>query len=103
MMLMMAATRHVRQAYRHVHACRWQDQWRVETPTISGKRLGVLGLGTIGSKIAPRAARGFDLDHASSDSQGCVPEVPALKCLIHRFGRRGRRDVPEHCNKITEA
>ncbi|MEN3353085.1 MAG: hypothetical protein V7640_1243 [Betaproteobacteria bacterium] len=62
MMLLMAATRHVRQADRHVHAGGWQDQWRVDTPTISGKRLGVLGLGTIGSKIAHRAARGFDME-----------------------------------------
>src|SRR6476661_8094408 len=50
-MLLMAATRHVRQADRHIRAGGWQDQWRVDTPTISGKRLGVLGMGTIGSKI----------------------------------------------------
>jgi lactate dehydrogenase-like 2-hydroxyacid dehydrogenase len=62
MMLLMAATRHVRQADRHVHAGGWQDQWRVDTPTISCKRLGVLGLGTIGGKIAHRAARGFDME-----------------------------------------
>jgi len=62
MMLLMAATRHLRQADRHVHAGAWQDQWRVDTPTISGKRLGILGLGTIGSKIAHRAARGFDME-----------------------------------------
>jgi lactate dehydrogenase-like 2-hydroxyacid dehydrogenase len=61
MMLMMAATRHLRQADRHVHAGAWQDQWRVDTPTISGKRLGILGMGTIGSKIAHRAARGFEM------------------------------------------
>ena len=62
MMLLMAATRHVRQADRHVHAGAWQDQWRVDTPTISGKRLGILGLGTIGNKIAYRAARGFNME-----------------------------------------
>lgn len=62
MMLLMAATRHLRQADRHVHTGGWQDQWRVDTPTISGKRLGILGLGTIGSKIAHRAARGFDME-----------------------------------------
>ena len=62
MMLLMAATRHLRQADRHVHAGGWQDQWLVDTPTISGKRLGILGLGTIGSKIAHRAARGFDME-----------------------------------------
>ena len=62
MMLLMAAARHLRQADRHVHAGGWQDQWRVDTPTISGKRLGVLGMGTIGSKIAHRGARGFDME-----------------------------------------
>ena len=62
MMLLMAATRHLRQADRHVHAGAWQEQWAVVTPTISGKRLGVLGMGTIGSKIAHRAARGFDME-----------------------------------------
>jgi len=62
MMLLMAATRHVRQADRHIRAGGWQDQWRVDTPTISGKRLGVLGMGTIGSKIAHRGARGFDME-----------------------------------------
>jgi lactate dehydrogenase-like 2-hydroxyacid dehydrogenase len=62
MMLLTAATRHLRQADRHVNAGGWQDQWRVETPTISGKRLGMLGLGTIGSRIAQRAARGFDME-----------------------------------------
>lgn len=62
MMLLMSATRHLRRADRHVHAGGWQDQWRVDTPTITGKRLGILGLGTIGSRIAYRAARGFDME-----------------------------------------
>ena len=62
MMLLMAATRHLRQADRHVHGGGWQDQWRVDTPTISGKRLGILGMGTIGSKIAHRGARGFEME-----------------------------------------
>lgn len=62
MMLLMAATRHLREADRHVHAGGWQDQWQVVTPTLSGKRLGILGMGTIGGKIAHRAARGFDME-----------------------------------------
>jgi lactate dehydrogenase-like 2-hydroxyacid dehydrogenase len=62
MMLLMATTRHLLQADRFVRAGGWQDQWRVDTPTISGKRLGILGLGTIGSRIAHRAARGFDME-----------------------------------------
>jgi len=62
MMLLMAATRHVREADRFVRGGGWQDQWRVDTPTISGKRLGILGMGTIGSRIAYRAACGFDME-----------------------------------------
>ena len=62
MMLLMATTRHLLQADRFVRAGGWQDQWRVDTPTISGKRLGVLGLGKIGSRIAHRAAHGFDME-----------------------------------------
>lgn len=62
MMLLMATTRHLLQADRFVRAGGWQDQWRVDTPTVSGKRLGILGMGTIGSKIAHRAARGFDME-----------------------------------------
>ena len=62
MMLLMAATRHLRAADRHVHAGGWQDQWAAVTPTISGKRLGILGMGTIGGKIANRGARGFDME-----------------------------------------
>ena len=62
MMLLMASTRQLLQADRFVRAGGWQDQWRVDTPTLSGKRLGILGMGTIGSKIAYRAVRGFDME-----------------------------------------
>ena len=61
MMLLMATTRHLLQADRFVRAGGWQEQWAVVTPTISGKRLGILGLGTIGNKIALRA-RGFEME-----------------------------------------
>jgi len=49
MMLLLAATRHLLQADRFVRAGGWQEHWRVETPTMTGKRLGMLGLGRIGS------------------------------------------------------
>jgi lactate dehydrogenase-like 2-hydroxyacid dehydrogenase len=62
MMLLMAATRHLLQADRFVRAGGWQEHWRVDTPTLTGKRLGILGLGNIGSRIAQRAARGFDME-----------------------------------------
>lgn len=74
MMLLLAAVRHVRAADRHVQAGAWQDQWRVNTQIVFGKRLGVLGLGNIGGRIAYRAARGFDMAvgyftrHAVADS-----------------------------------
>ena len=74
MMLLMASTRHLLQADRFVRAGGWQDQWRIDTQTISGKRLGILGLGTIGSRIAHRAARGFDMEvgyHNRRPVPGC--------------------------------
>ena len=61
LMLLMATTRHLLQADRFVRAGGWQEQWRVDTPTLTDKRLGILGLGKIGSRIAQRAARGFDM------------------------------------------
>lgn len=61
MLLLLAATRHLLQADRFVRAGGWQEQWRVETPIITGKRLGIVGLGKIGGRIAQRAAHGFDM------------------------------------------
>lgn len=62
MLLLLAAVRHLRAADAHVCAGGWQDEWRIDTPIVAGKRLGILGLGTIGGKIAQRAARGFDME-----------------------------------------
>jgi len=62
LMLLLAAIRHVREADRLVHAGGWQEQWRLDTPIAFGKRIGILGLGRIGSRIAYRAARGFDME-----------------------------------------
>ena len=73
-MLLLAATRHLLQADRFVRAGGWQEQWRVETPTITGKRLGMLGLGKIGSRIAQHAARGFAMEigyHTRTAVAGC--------------------------------
>ena len=49
MMLLLAVTRHLLEADRFVRAGGWQEHWRVETPIMTGKRLGMLGLGRIGS------------------------------------------------------
>jgi lactate dehydrogenase-like 2-hydroxyacid dehydrogenase len=61
-MLLLAVTRHLLEADRFVRIGGWQEHWRVETPTITGKRLGLLGLGRIGSRIAQRAACGFAME-----------------------------------------
>lgn len=62
MTLLLASARHVRQAGRFVSTGGWQDQWKVDTPLVFGKRLGILGMGRIGGMIAYRAARGFDME-----------------------------------------
>lgn len=62
LMLLLASVRHLREADHFVRAGGWQDQWRAETPVVHGKRLGVLGLGRIGGRIARRASRGFDME-----------------------------------------
>lgn len=62
MMLLLASTRHLLAADRFVRNGGWQDQWKVETPRVFGKRLGIVGLGRIGGQIAHRAARGFDME-----------------------------------------
>lgn len=61
-MLLLASVRHLREADRFVRAGGWQDQWRAETPTLGGKRLGIFGMGKIGGRIAQRAAGGFDME-----------------------------------------
>lgn len=61
MTLLLASVRQLLRADRHVRNGGWQDQWRADTPTLGGKRLGILGLGKIGNRIAHRAAGGFDM------------------------------------------
>src|SRR2546425_3707693 len=58
MMLLMAATRHLRQADRHVHAGGWQDQWRGGKPATSRKRPGVPGVGREGGTVCHPPRRG---------------------------------------------
>lgn len=42
----------------------WGEAARKIRPQVSGKRLGILGLGTIGEKIATRGAHGFEMEVA---------------------------------------
>ncbi|BBH45132.1 2-hydroxyacid dehydrogenase [Pseudomonas sp. KU43P] len=51
-----------------------RGEWnRVISPSVSGKRLGILGLGAVGQAIAKRASLGFDMSisyHSRSPRQG---------------------------------
>lgn len=58
--LMIAAARRLGAADRFVRAGKWLDGQMPITTRVSGKRLGILGLGKIGKVIAKRAA-GFDI------------------------------------------
>src|SRR5262244_1945406 len=89
MMLLLAATRHLLEADRFVRAGGWQEHWRVETPTLTGQRLGLLGLGRIGSRIAQRAARGFDMAIGYHTRAGQSPAAPIAISPVSSSSRRG--------------
>lgn len=58
--LLIALVRRIAQADRLAHAGIWGKQMIGLTARVSGQRLGILGLGDIGQRIAQRAA-GFDM------------------------------------------
>ena len=58
--LLLAAVRGIVQLDAGVRKGLWRDQLQFYTPTVSGKRVGLLGMGDIGKEIAKRAA-GFDM------------------------------------------
>jgi lactate dehydrogenase-like 2-hydroxyacid dehydrogenase len=60
MALLLAAVRRIPQLDAHTRAGGWRDSLP-SPPNVSGKRMGILGLGTIGRKIARRGL-GFDLE-----------------------------------------
>ncbi len=60
MALMLGIARNVVDGHRRVLAGEWRAKSDVR-PIITGKRLGILGLGTIGQQIARRCAGGFDM------------------------------------------
>jgi lactate dehydrogenase-like 2-hydroxyacid dehydrogenase len=62
-MLMLAAARSLPQADHAVRTGQW-TKWRMSWPIVAKKKLGILGLGTIGGEIAKRAALGFGMEVA---------------------------------------
>lgn len=62
MALMLAAARRITWAERYVRSGEWMVKGRAPTTTrVCGKKLGIIGLGSIGRGIAKRAT-GFDMD-----------------------------------------
>jgi len=58
--LLLATLRRIPQADRHVREGRWPDGSFPLSPTLRGRRIGMLGLGAIGKAVARRLA-GFDV------------------------------------------
>lgn len=59
--LLLAAVRGIVQLDKGVREGLWRDQMDFYTPNVSGKKLGIIGLGMIGRQLAKRAL-GFDLE-----------------------------------------
>ncbi len=63
LLLILAVTRNLIAADRYVRNDRWPELGWPRTHTVAGKRLGIVGLGRIGRRIAHRAAA-FDMEIA---------------------------------------
>ncbi|MGC6386350.1 2-hydroxyacid dehydrogenase [Ewingella sp. S1.OA.A_B6] len=74
MALMLATSRHVCQADKFVREGKWLEGGFSLSTKISGKRLGIFGMGQIGQAIARRAS-GFDM-HISYASNNEKSELP---------------------------
>lgn len=72
MALLLAMLRDIPRADASTRRGEWN---RVISPSVSGKRLGIIGLGAIGQAIAKRAAQGFDMSvsYHSRTPRGDVP------------------------------
>lgn len=86
MALLLAATRGIVRADTAVKRGDW-NRCREPRPTISGKKLGILGLGKIGGQIARRAAGGFGMEigyHNSRPRDGSPHRYfPSTEALAH--------------------
>ena len=70
MALLLSAVRGIPQADASIRRNEWV---KVRQPSLSGKRMGIIGLGAIGEAIAKRAAHGFDMSigyHSRQPRQG---------------------------------
>ncbi|WP_406705800.1 NAD(P)-dependent oxidoreductase [Sodalis sp.] len=76
MALMLALVRDIAPLDRAVRCGQWQQSRRLR-PQLSGKRVGILGLGTSGANIAERCARGFAME------VGYHNRRPKADCAYH--------------------
>jgi lactate dehydrogenase-like 2-hydroxyacid dehydrogenase len=86
--LILAASRHVCKGDRFVRAGHWTKGGMPLATKVTGKRLGILGLGRIGRAVAKRAA-GFDMAISYTDLRpvegvphAFVPDLTALAAAV---------------------
>lgn len=72
--LLIATIRQLPHVDRYLRAGRWLEQAYPLTPTLRGRKIGILGLGRIGRAVA-RRLEGFDV-HISYHGRNQQPDVP---------------------------
>jgi lactate dehydrogenase-like 2-hydroxyacid dehydrogenase len=97
MMLMIGAARRASEGEKLVRAGKWRDwspAFMVGTQ-VTGKRLGILGMGRVGQVVA-RRARGFDMEIHYHDVRRLPPENEQ-GAIFHRT----LEDMLPHCDFLT--
>jgi lactate dehydrogenase-like 2-hydroxyacid dehydrogenase len=97
MMLMIGAARRASEGERLVREGKWKDwspAFMVGTQ-VTGKRLGVLGMGRVGQVVA-RRARGFDMEIHYHDARR-LPSEKELGAVFHKTVE----DMLPHCDFLT--
>jgi lactate dehydrogenase-like 2-hydroxyacid dehydrogenase len=97
LMLMLGAARRASEGERLVRTHEWKDwspSFMVGTQ-VTGKRLGILGLGRVGRVVAKRA-RGFDMEIHYNDLQRLPPELEK-GAIYHQTPE----DLMPHCDFLT--
>ncbi len=79
MLLMLGAARRAHEGARLIREATWNDwsaigQLGIE---VTGKRLGIIGMGRVGQIMAARRARGFDMEIHYSNRRRLPPEIEA--------------------------
>ena len=97
MMLMIGAARRASEGEKLVREGRWKDwspAFMVGTQ-VTGKRLGILGMGRVGQVVAKRA-RGFDMKIHYHDVRRLPPELEA-SAIFHETAE----DLLPHCDFLS--